>query len=471
MNNISSFIDKIPGAKFYTQSFYRNYLHALDLYANHQLREAKDFVGKVITEEFEHEHILLFYRLWLEAAAEDHDRITLQMLKNHLGNMAPLYQDYDQWVALRGLIHWELEELDACLLLLRGLEGNAFNPYALELQQRYVLRTYPDRQVPETLLAVKAPVIDYFTMQSAARILLANAHLDALQLLLDKVNLALPQTPMVDQFHFVEAYEENHLNEAEKYARRLCKRFPKNEEFRFNLAYCCLVQNKVMPAMQLLTEGPASQRSGDPDIGSLLGFAHLLQSNDKPTSHDWKEARHYLSMARRARKIKGLPTSDLDLNLLYMKNREGKGAPITYDKFSFWIMPLSPRRFHELSTVEENEVEHLYRSVGKNTKLGDYLCFSSSHKTDMRILAIYKIVARIPWHPFEKNHSILELVERFPQPVRTSINMKPMKDGSFKLSQEDVETLITEIEEHYPVRQKLRSPIPRKPIWQLQRAS
>jgi hypothetical protein len=234
---MDSFFRKIPTKKFYSSKFYKTYQQALTLFWSQKRRDALSLISKTIEDEIDHEDIQIFYRLWIEVLAETNDRLNLQMLKNHLAIMAPKFADYDQWASLRGLVHFELEELDACSVILRAVGENLFSPYALELRQRYELRFSEEHKATMHILKSNAPITDYIILQSLARGLLSNAQTDLLPELLSRVIENFPNSPLLEEFQFWQKFDENKLEEAIKTGQKLCKRFPDNENYILSCLY------------------------------------------------------------------------------------------------------------------------------------------------------------------------------------------------------------------------------------------
>ena len=100
------------------------------------------------------------YRLWIEQSAQRQEKDSLHDLQQYLleesvadGNIT--------WVALRGLIHLELEEMGACKLLRPFLSQHAHNPYCLEFLCKYHNRISPSTST-FSLGKTHLPSLDYF---------------------------------------------------------------------------------------------------------------------------------------------------------------------------------------------------------------------------------------------------------------------------------------------------------------------
>jgi len=467
--DLNAFLKKLPSAKYYSSKFYKSYFKALEMYWFQKRRDVLSFIAKTIEEDIDHEDIHVFYRLWIEALAETHDRPSLQMLKNHLANLAPQFADYDQWAALRGLVHLELEELDACMLILRGIGDNTYSPYAMELRQRYEFRFSKDTQSELAILKCQAPVTDYFILQSLAQGLLAEGHSKELPALFSKIKDNFPHSPLQDHFLFWQNFEENKLDEAISVAKRLCKRFPDNERYRFDLGYVSFCKGKVHEAIQTLEGLDLKYRKQDPDTMALLGYGYLLECKDKVASQGWQKAKTYFTLAKAQSDRLGIPSNEILLNLNFMKEEEHKRSQHqTLAHGNFWALTLSPRRENELVTCAEQNIDFVFHELPKGIQDNDFVYFTSSKSEPLRLFAIYKVIQTQIWHPSEKNQGLLELVHRFSR----SLQMPALGDRNIllnpKLSANEAENWLDQLEEHIPIRQKINVVAKKERNWKLQ---
>lgn len=468
MTDLDAFLKKLPSAKFYTSKFYKTYFQALEMYWFQRRKDALAFIAKTIEEEIDHEDIQVFYRLWIEILSETHDRPSLQMLKNHLANLAPQFTDYDQWAALRGLVHFELDELDACMVILRGVGENTYSPYAMELRQRYHSRFSEEAKSELAILKCKAPVTDYFILQTLAQGMLAEGYADKLPSLFAKLTQNFPHSPLQDHFSFWKKFEENKLDDAILVAQKLCKRFPDNERYRFDLAYASFCKGKVHDAIQTLEALDLKYRKQDPDTMALLGYGYLLESKDQINSKGWQKAKTYFTLAKTQADRLGLPSSEILLNLNFIKEQEHKkNQHQTLTHASFWAVPLSPRRESELLQSSEQDIDFVFHELRKDIQQNDFVFFTSSTATPLRLFAIYKVIQMPVWHPYVKNQGLLELVHRFPRSLfMPALGSKDLLESP-KLSAEEAEQWLDQLEEHIPVRQRLNVLPKKERSWQM----
>lgn len=467
MSEIDFLLKQIPSRNFYSPRFYQDYLTALKLYWNQQRKDALDFLSNIIAEKIDHIHVEVFYRLWIEIAAETRDRHALESLKMHLSNMAPQFKNYDEWLALRGLIHLELDELEACAFILRAIGSNTFSPYSLELAQRYDLRFSSDKKTTLHVTQSQAPIIDYFILQTLARGLLSNAKIIELSKILQKITHNFSHSPIEDLFNFHNQLEKNNLNQTITIGERLIQKFPNNDQFRFNLAYVYFCQNQVSKAIQTLEGIDLIVRRKDPDSLSLLGYGYLLQSKDRTNQKDWQIAKAYFKLAEQQLKASGLPSSEVALNLLYMNEKENKSERRHYTKSSFWTIQLSHKHVAELMTSAEREIDYLFYPLLNEAQHDDFIFFVDQQK---RILALFQVVKTSVWHPNARNQAILELIHRCEMPLRVE-TINTNYDLQQSLALETVKSWLDQLDLTTPIWEKMRQHPQKERQWQLRKIS
>jgi hypothetical protein len=464
MQSIQVFLTKISSRHFFNSSFYKKYLTTLELYWHQRRKNALQYIAKTIEEDIDHQDIHLFYRLWIEILSDDRDFSSLQKLKDHLIHMAPYFKDYDQWAALRGLVHLELEELDACVLILRAVRDNTYSPYAMELRQRYSLRVADDMHTDLAILNCQAPINDFFVLQALARGLLVNGESEHLSSLLSKLSGIFSHSPLQDQFLFWQKFEENQLSEAIQVGERLCHRFPNNEIFRFNLAYTHFCNGNLDGAVNGLEEFDIRIRKNDPDTLALLGYGYLLKSRDKKDSKNWEKARHYFTLAQTQATKLGIPNSESLINLHFMKGASKKNS----SRISFWTLPITPRRESEFMESAEKSVDFLFHELQNDIREDDIVLLTG---TSSRVLGVYKVNQTHVWHPYVKNQGFLELIHRFSRSVEIPEFRSFDRSTPQALTEEQREFCLDTLEEHAPLREKIQHPPQKQLVRQLRKIS
>jgi hypothetical protein len=255
---------------------------------------------------------------------------------------------------------------------------------------------------------------------------------------------------------------------------------------------------KISEATNVLETLDMKKRKADPDTLSLLGYGHLLQSKDDKHSKYWEKAKSYFTIAKTQADRQGLPSSEIVKNLNYMSEDDRrKTHRHDAEHSSFWTLPLSPRRESELMQSVERDVDFLFHELKKEVQENDFIFVTGSDSTDFqfkkpkappnvielrhsnhhlseknfRVFAVYKVVKKPVWHPYIKNQGLLELIHRFPR----SVFMSPLHTKTAlemtKLSTEEKDSWLNQLEEHISIRDKINAPVKKQRQWQIQKSS
>lgn len=472
MMNLEKFFSQIPDKSFYDEKFYQKYLKSLHLYWHGQKDEAVSYACDVIEEDFDHQHIHLFYRLWIEKLCDDHDHESLHELRKHLLKISGFKPDFTTWASLRGIVHLELDELDTCYFIAKGLGAHKENPYCLEFKQKLALRVAKNTSFPLFLLKTEGPILDYFHWQSTASGLLIQNELKLLDELLHGASRVFAYSPLQDTFLFFKHMDHGKLKEASNTAKALHRNFPEHTLYLFYYGYSRLCLKDYKGAQSSLKEFLDGEPN-DVDALNLLAYSHLLKSRDDVASPDWHKAKKNFLLALDLLQAQGLPTDETRMHLLSMEKRESL-APSKRETTNltqgmelprqYWGIVLSPRRFDELAHSQERDISILKQSMGLGSQPDDVVFFlGNSDQKTYKLLAAYKVMSESFWHPWDQYHTLLELVHRFEKPVHLnepirlsrrdltlqgkSIKANPEKFQVYSLDDNNVRILKSQLDE------------------------
>ncbi len=136
------------------------YLAALEAYWDERPLRTMKLIAEALVSNQGTATQFPLYRLWIEQSAQRNEMDSLHSLLQFLLEESVTDADIT-WVALRGLIHLELEEIGACKLLLPFLAKEAKNPYCLEFLCKYHNRTSA-AYYGFSLRNTQLPSLDYF---------------------------------------------------------------------------------------------------------------------------------------------------------------------------------------------------------------------------------------------------------------------------------------------------------------------
>lgn len=365
------------------------------------------------------------YRLWIEALAERRDRKGLRALRDHLflrGQVEP--DDHQTYAALRGIAHLELDEIGAARLLGRSMADCTGDPYCLEVRERVEARGERRADDVPELLRSTAPLADYFHWQTLARSLLVAKDEEALNEALGFVRSHFRGSVLPHVFEYHRCIESGFYAGAALVAQRLSELYPDNVDYRYYHAYALYEDGDYPAARRILNETLRLTGDDDPEVVSLLGHCNAKLG-------DPEKAAGYLRRAVALLAKDGMPSSHVTLELANVEDElrgDSPDAAVELPRVTRnWLVPLSPRRYHELVTSSESAVDRLLRPMGQEPRPGDYCFFAlitppdASGRSLWRIVAIYAVDSEPLWHPTYRWHSALKLVKRLPEGIPVDV--------------------------------------------------
>jgi len=394
------------------------YAAALKSYWAGDLSRALDQASTLLAEDPDGAHRFAAYRLWIEVLAAQQDLESLAALGSHLflrGQAEPDFQP--TYVALRGLVHFERDEIDAARLVARAFVGETTDVYGLELGQLVRNRTEPSSGAL-ALLASTAPLADYFHWQTLARGLLAAGAEEALGEALGFVRAHFRGATLPHVFEFHRCIDNGYYAGASLVAGRLVELYPESTDYRYYLAYALYEDGDYPSARRTLGELLPLTGGDDAEVLGLLGHCNAKLG-------DPEKAAHYLGRAVALLKAEGLPTSHMSLELTVVEEELRGDVPESVTEMPRltrnWLIKLSSRRALELLTSPANTVDRLLRPMGAEAMPGDYCFFVAEEGPQdaplWKIIAIYAVDSAPIWHPTYRYHTALRLVKRLPEGI------------------------------------------------------
>lgn len=445
-------------------------------------RHAIDIVTQLLGEDPDAVCRFAAYRLWIEALADLSDRASLAVLADHLfvrGQAAP--DDQAIYVALRGMIDLELDAIQAVRLAVKSLSPGIDNPYALELIQIYENRIFAvsshDSRVPP-LLTSGAPILDYFHWVTIARALqltrdderlnvdARDEAAEAMDEVFEHIHEVFRGSPAPSLFAFHRCVQSRNFSAAAVMAHELARAYPENIDFFYYHAYALFEDGDYPAARQVLNNTLSITGERDPEILSLLGHCNAKLG-------DSERARHYLQRSTEILRAEGLPHSHTYLELSEVEEdlRQGRPDPryVTRSERAYWLIELSPRRYHEILTSTDESLVRLIRPMGIGAKPGDVAYFATrvADKNGNRvwkIIADYTVDSTPIWHPTHGYHSSLRLDARYevgivvpdlvvvgPGKTRQEQGYHAIhkKYGVFELDQRGIARIAESLKEHF----------------------
>lgn len=408
-----------------------SYMKVLHYLWNGQFNAAADYAAQTIADDPETADTLQLYRAWVEALAQMEDQASLAELAQHLLDRGrdelELRQSY---MALRGIIHIELDQAPAARLLLRALEGRVHNPYCLEFEQLCARRGFSEAILPIT--HSRGNIDDYFVWNTLLQDLAEGSHHDDLQQCLRHTGKVFPGAPSVDLFGMHLAFDHGQWQAAADHAENLTQAFPDHKDYPFHHAFALFRSKNLDAALRYLQAMPDASRSSDVDIMNLYGECLASRFERDQNDDDAHAAIRTLTAAARIMRRYGLEV-DQTLSLIQSLEKQVGGSVVPEHAANHfrapknWMVVLSPRRCEEMVRAHDEQIETLHRPLGAQAEPGDVVLFvsraahtakkSSAVRSEWRLLSMYRVTSRPHWHPLHRWHSALQLIDRPEHPI------------------------------------------------------
>jgi tetratricopeptide (TPR) repeat protein len=408
------------------------YMVVLNHLWNGRYEAAADHASTILAADDEHPAQVRLYRAWIEALSELDDQDSLEMLGQHLlalGRVEPeLRQTY---MALRGVIYLYLDQAPAARLVLRAIQGREHNPYCLEFEQMCARRGYDGAQ--EFAIACSSGALnDWFHWNTLIADLAAFGDAGDLNEVLQHVARAFVGSPTLDLTNMHRAMDHGHWPGALAAAVKLHAAFPENRDFGFYAAFAAFQSGDHDQALATLRGLGEHMNTVDADVLHLSG--EILAAKALATDSEIlaQQAMQKLDTAARLYRRSGKPI-DHALSLIQSLERSivsSGSASIDSNGFRAprsWMVMMTPSQYANMSTSGDHEIANLHRPMGKDAMPGDVVLFmtKSAHVAkqpaaanhELRIVAVYRVVTRPYWHPTNRWHNALELVDRPDSPI------------------------------------------------------
>lgn len=403
-----------------------------------------------------------WYRLWIETLASQGARLSLSELNSHLFIRSCDDSANLSWLGLRGLIHLELDEYDACELIANTL-SQANDIYSIEFKQRWSWRKTENANFTELSIIDTLPKLkqfDYFYFQTLLRSLLLSGFVDEIDIVLTYLRNLIPNNPEYDLYFIYKNIDSFAYINAFPYCESLVKIFPQHSEYHFLTGYVYMQGNRIDQAIAHLEKAKKLSTYDDPDHFATLAYCYYKKSQNDPTNPNWNQAIEFYQKTKQVLQKLGLPITEICVSLNYLiseQNRVKHGKTVTNTP-NPWVIILSQRRYAEFNMYDERDIEYLYRAMGRSVENGDivFICGEPVlHKSELPLIAVYTVCdAKIP-HPIEKDYASLQLTEKLVNPIHLDSSILELSkrganlpQGTYKLSENAFDS-ITQLIKRY----------------------
>lgn len=359
-----------------------------------------EHLSKIIADNTE-EDICPLYRLWIEILADQKDEQALSSLNRHLlyrlstEDESFLSEDQEHSIsALRGLIHCELDELQAARLIYTSLKDDRSNQYVEELyftiQNRLKLSADTDG-----LWAIKDKINDYYVLSTLVKGLIINQESQKLHNILSKINTMFENSPIYRQYKLHSYFDYNDFNSMYKISNELMEMYPTNLDYVVYTAYSLCKLNDYYEAAKILRHTYFTTKEDDLDILYLLLLSEVEVLKEEYKDNNLSYVNQMfdtesdynilllLSKVETLLESNGFLSIDIDsikneINDIYWKLNI-KDQPSSENKTETqvpkcWLTLVDESNYNFIRNSQVNKIKNIKKELPERTKPGD-ICF------------------------------------------------------------------------------------------------
>lgn len=369
--------------------------------------------------------MIKYYRLWIEVLAVQKEYAALVHLKVHLSRLPiPGKQLGTSFMALQGLIHLELDEVDAATVCLNSCRKGSKDPWVAELQSMIDLRTEP---VPPLsgLWKMWNNLEDYFHYENLAKNLLLRSDDSRVRKVIAVMKDLFPLTPFPAELEMQLLVDQKEYGKAVHCARLLFEIYPNSLKFGFQLGYLLCRSGQYGDAAEVFEKVDDLHSPRDPDVLNWWGYSLLKRAVQESDDKVFTLAERVLKDAVYTLSEAGLPV-DFPAGQLRELQSIKQGTSVENQTRRIWMVKLDHQDWHHMRTAGEDHITRVKRSFCTGARAGD-LCFMFGEDTingadSWRLGAIYTLASDPVWHPLGKYQVDLTLINRpglaIPVPIR-----------------------------------------------------
>ncbi len=417
---------------FSVEGLSAEYMMVLNHIWNGRFEAAADHASSLLSADDDHPATARLYRAWIEALSELADQDSLMALGNHLLALGRNDQEMKQtYLALRGVIHLYLDQAPAARMVLRAIQGREFNAYCLEFEEMCARRGFENAS--EFALAhSRVAIDDWFHWNTLIADMSVFGPSDELHEVLNYSSRAFPGSPATDLANMHRAVDSGYWPGAMASAMKLHQNFPDHSDYGFMAAFSSYQAGDHELALKTLRGLGEFMNTADPDVLHLTGEILANKALETDNESVARTAIQKLDTAARMYRRQGKPV-DTALSLIQRLERHivaETNHSLDADAFRAprsWMVMLTPSQYANLSTSGDQDVAVLHRPMGREAMPGDVVLFmtKSAHiakqpdatNQEWRIVAVYRVTTRPYWHPTNRWHNGLELVDRPDSPI------------------------------------------------------
>ena len=392
----------------------KDYLAGLKDYWSGRPRTAIEHISKTIADSPSNDSHLPLYRLWVELLASENDHAALRSLADHLRQRAENEQEYvNTYFALRGLIDFELEQIQSAELKLAALKS-VQNMYVWELRCRMAHRCGMRIDSYNSEKAKEAVAFDYIFAKSYMMNLYHERKFNEATEVAKIIDQTFRGNPLGTEIRMHKNIDQNDFSHALRYAHDLFDQFPGHADYPVFLAFLQIKNGHYPEADMTLSKCESMFGSDDVDVTCLkasLYYLIYMASGDKKDKE-----RSIVQIKNAVATLEKNGYSTANYSKMY---HEVIGTMGHIERASSWMVHLNQTEFADLMFKDEHEIKSIKRAIGQETEVGDLVfmvardaVYKKEGSTNVRLGAVYQVVSEAAWHPIDGHQVVLELVSK-----------------------------------------------------------
>ena len=414
------------------------YLSSLKAYWEGRPRTCIERLATTLSLDPDPQEVYRLYRLWIEVLAHQNESQSLRTLLNHFSFFIKIGTDPVTNMALKGLVHFELDEIEGSALMLASVASHKENPYVWELS----FQLHRRGRIPRLFdyRPQKANLTDFFHLQSYLQHARGRNLKKEEEFVNTTVKKLYPKAPLEDFVGLHDAMEKKAYSEACHYGETLVAKYPLNPDFSFGYSIALVKMENYEKAITEFER--ISELHGDSDLDSLnwLGFCQVklaIQTNNESLA---KKSEETLAKAIDMAEDLGIDT-DFPIRSLNTVRRSFSGDQ---DVGKVWLLKVNSSEYGRIRTAPKDKVTHINATISDDAKVGDYcFVFGDDHTPDSgrwRFGALYRVDSTPQWSPYRNAQSQMSLVDRPEHAIPVDIELSTEGSSPRRVFEFDIES-------------------------------
>lgn len=429
-------------------SLSKEYKSSLKAYWEWRPRTCLERLTTSLSMEPKPEEVHCLYRIWIEVLANLEETETLRTLTEHFSfHIQQNPDDVVRYTALKGMIHFELDEIEAARLIQRSLRDHNKDPYVWELNYR-INRRLSDGITRCNYKKNRDELYDYFHLVAYAQAALATGDDAEIEWVQKRMFDLFPNAPYLDliQFHYYIDLKE--YSRAANIAKELTQRFPLSIEYAFNLGYAHAKDQSYVEAITELSRINDLYPDEDCDVLCWLGFSLARQACQTDDVGLKRRAHAILQRACEKSEDAGIPPSFPHRELSRLQDHFADDDNRSEQRY--WLCKVDTKEYTRFRTGSQKSIENFEGCLNKEARRGDiFFIFGDDHNPESnlwRFGALYQVSSDPIWHPQHGFHNQLSLVHRPDLSIPIAVKeLGQRKNSVFELNMDAVETIANEV--------------------------